>query len=80
MAEIEQAQIARRPELVVNLEGLSDGELLELAVPSDSPTQGRRVLVIWLFLKECPKIGLEEFDRSLTALAEQELERRARRG
>jgi len=80
MAEIEQAQIARRPELVVNLEGLSDGELLELAVPSDSPTQGRRVLVIWLFLKESPKIGLEEFDRSLTALAEQELERRARRG
>jgi len=80
MAEIEQAQIARRPELVVNLEGLSDGELLELAVPSDSPTQGRRVLVIWLFLKESPKIGLEEFDRSLTALAEQELERRARKG
>ena len=80
MAEVEQAQIARGPELVVNLEGLSDGELLELAVPSDSPTQGRRVLVIWLFLKESPKIGLEEFDRSLTALAEQELERRARKG
>jgi len=80
MAEVEQAQITRRPELVVNLEGLSDGELLELAVPSDSPTQGRRVLVIWLFLRESPKIGLEEFDRSLTALAEQELERRARKG
>jgi hypothetical protein len=80
MAEVEQAQIARRPELVVNLEGLSDGELLELAVPSESPTQGRRVLVIWLFLRESPKIGLEEFDRSLTALAEQELERRARKG
>jgi hypothetical protein len=80
MAEVEQAQITRRPELVVNLEGLSDGELLELAVPSDSPTQGRRVLVIWLFLKESPKVGLEEFDRSLTALAEQELERRARKG
>jgi len=80
MAEVEQAQITRRPELVVNLEGLSDGELLELAVPSDSPTQGRRVLVIWLFLRESPKVGLEEFDRSLTALAEQELERRARKG
>ena len=80
MAEAEQAQITRRPELVVNLEGLSDGELLELAVPSESPTQGRRVLVVWLFLKESPKIGLEEFDRSLTALAEQELERRARKG
>ena len=80
MAEVEQAQIARRPELVVNLEGLSDGELLELAVSSESPTQGRRVLVIWLFLRESPKIGLEEFDRSLTALAEQELERRARKG
>lgn len=80
MAEVEQEQIARRLELAVNLEGLSDGELLELAVPSESPTQGRRVLVIWLFLKESPKLGLEEFDHSLTGLAEQELERRAKKG
>ncbi len=64
----------------ISLQKLSDGELLDLAVPSESPTQSRRVLVIWLYLKESPKIGLEEFDRSLTTLAEKELERRARRG
>ncbi|MGD0176621.1 MAG: hypothetical protein ABSC50_07335 [Candidatus Bathyarchaeia archaeon] len=80
MTKVELGQIAKRPELSVNLEGLSDGELLELAVPSENPTESRRVLVIWLFLKESPKVGLEEFDRSLTAMAEQELERRARKG
>lgn len=64
----------------VNLDGLSDGELLELAVPSEDPTQSRRVLVIWLYLKESPKVGLVEFDRSLTVLAEQELQRRAANG
>lgn len=80
MTKVELGQIAKRPELSVNLDGLSDGELLELAVPSENPTESRRVLVIWLFLKECPKVGLEEFDRSLTTMAEQELERRARKG
>ena len=79
MATVEQGQITKRLEQSVNLEGLSDGELLELAVPSETPTQSRRVLVIWLYLKETPKVGLEEFDHSLTALAEQELERRARK-
>ncbi len=63
-----------------SLEKLSDGELLELAVPAESPTQSRRLLVVWLFLKEAPKVGLEEFDRLLTGLAEKELERRANRG
>ena len=63
----------------MNLEKLSDGDLLELAVPSESPTQSRRLLVIWLFLRESPKVGIEEFDRALTALAEKELERRAGR-
>ncbi len=67
-------------EYLVSLEKLSDGELLDLAVPSESQTQSRRVLVIWLYLKESPKIGLEEFDRSLTTLAEKELERRASKG
>ncbi len=80
MAKVEQDQLERRLGLVVNLEGLSDGELLELAVSSETPTQSRRVLVIWLYLKEAPKLGLEEFDHSLTSLAEQELERRARKG
>jgi hypothetical protein len=61
----------------VNLEGLSDGELLDLAVPSEPPTQGRRVLVIWLYLTESPKTSLKEFDHTITALAERELERRA---
>ena len=73
-------QVIGTPEYSVSLEKLSDGDLLELAVPSESPTQSRRVLVIWLYLKESPKIGLEEFDRSLTILAEKELERRASKG
>lgn len=77
MATVELGQIAKRHELSVNLEGLSDGELLELAVPSESPTQSRRLLVIWLYLRESPRIGLEEFDHSITALAEKELQRRA---
>jgi hypothetical protein len=64
----------------MNLEKLSDGDLLELAVPSENPTQSRRLLVIWLFLKESPKVGIEEFDHTLTSLAEKELERRAGRG
>lgn len=69
--------MTRTAELSVNLEKLSDGELLELAVPSDSPTHSRRVLVIWLYLREAPKVGLEEFDHSITAVAEKELQRRA---
>ena len=73
-------QVIGTPEYSVSLEKLSDGELLELAVPSEPPTQSRRVLVIWLYLKESPKVALEEFDRSLTSLADKELERRAKRG
>jgi hypothetical protein len=69
--------VAGTTELSVNLETLSDGDLLELAVSSDTPTQSRRVLVVWLYLKESPKIGLEEFNRILTALADKELQRRA---
>ena len=73
-------QAMERPEVPVSLEGLSDGDLLELAVPSESPTQSRRVLVIWLYLKESPKASIEEFDHSLTAMAEKELARRASKG
>jgi hypothetical protein len=77
VSNIRTGQVISTTELSVNLEKLSDGELLELAVPSESPTQSRRILVIWLYLNGSPKIGLEEFDRSLTALAEKELQRRA---
>lgn len=77
MSNIRTGQVISTTELSVNLEKLSDGELLELAVPSESPTQSRRILVIWLYLNGSPKIGLEEFDRSLTILAERELQRRA---
>ncbi len=73
-------QVKGTLEYSVSLEKLSDGELLDLAVPSEFPTQSRRVLVIWLYLKESPEIGLENFDRSLTGLAEKELERRASKG
>jgi len=62
----------------VDLRALSDGELLELAVHSENSTQSRRVLVIWLYLKNSLKISIEEFDQSVTEMAEKELERRAR--
>jgi hypothetical protein len=79
VANVELGQVVRTPETSINLEKLSDGELLELAVPSETPTQSRRLLVIWLYLKESPGMGLEQFDLSLTTLAERELERRAKR-
>jgi len=80
VSNIRTGQVMSMPELSINLETLSDGELLELAVSSETPTESRRVLVIWLYLKEPQKIGLEEFNRSLTDLAEKELQRRANRG
>ena len=80
MSTIRTGQVISTSELSINLETLSDGELLELAVSSETPTESRRVLVIWLYLKESQKIGLEEFNRSLTELAEKELQRRANRG
>ncbi len=76
----ELGQVIERPGMTVNLEGLSDGELLELAVSSETPTQSRRVLVIWLYLANSPKMSLEEFDRTLTSMAEEELQRRAGKG
>jgi hypothetical protein len=59
----------------VNLADLSDGELLDLAVQTEA--SNRRILVIWLFLRERPQSALEEFDHMLTSLAEKELQRRA---
>jgi hypothetical protein len=58
-----------------SLRGLSDGELMDLAVPSGSPN--RRVLVMWLFLNEKPPMSLEEWDVFLATVAEKELERRS---
>jgi len=59
----------------VNLSGLSDGELMDLAVPSGS--LNRRVLVMWLFLKEKPPMRLDEWDALVVSSAEKELERRS---
>jgi hypothetical protein len=59
----------------LDLGGISEGELLDLAVPSQS--MSRRVLVLWLYLKERPEIELEQFDSLLTSLAEKELHKRA---
>ncbi len=79
-ANCDLGQVVETAGAPVNLGTLTDGELLELAVSPETPTQNRRILVIWLYLKESPKIGLEQFDRSLTELAEKELQRRASRG
>jgi len=59
----------------MDLGGLSDGELLDLVVPSNS--MNRRILVMWLYLKQRAQIGLEQFDALLTTLAEKELSRRS---
>jgi hypothetical protein len=58
-----------------DLGGLSEGELLDLAVPSQSIS--RRVLVLWLYLSERSEIGLEQFDSLLTSQAEKELHKRS---
>ena len=48
---------------------------MDLAVPSGS--LNRRVLVMWLFLKEKPPMPLEEWDTLVAAAAEKELETRS---
>ncbi len=58
-----------------NLSDVSDGELMELLVPSQ--TSSRRMLVMWLYLRTHRRRSLEEFDQILTSLAEKELQRRA---
>ncbi len=71
----EESEGTPLPDSSVDLSGLSDGELLDLAVPSNS--LNRRVLVMWLYLKERPDKGLEEFDLLVATMAERELQRRA---
>ena len=59
----------------VDLSTLSEGELMELAVPSG--TMNRRVLVMWLYLRGNTNNSLVEFDLLISTLAEKELQRRA---
>jgi hypothetical protein len=61
-----------------DLSGLSDGELMDLAVSSSS--LNRRVLVMWLYLKERPQMQLDEWDSILVSCAERELEKRSLSG
>ena len=63
------------PGLDIELGSLSDGELLDLAVPSQS--LNRRILVIWLYLKTRRQQSLDEFDSMITGLADRELQKRA---
>ena len=57
------------------LADLSEGELMDLLVPS--PSSSRRVLVMWLYLKLNSRIDFEEFEPLLTSMAESELQTRA---
>jgi len=59
----------------LDLGGLSEGELLDLTVPSQSLS--RRVLILWLYLRERSEMELEQFDTLVTSLAEKELSKRA---
>ena len=61
--------------VAVDLSGLSDGDLMDLAVSSSS--LNRRVLVMWLYLKQKPNMDLDEWDAILISSAERELERRS---
>ncbi len=59
------------------LADLSEGELMDLLVPSSSSS--RRVLVMWLYMKSNAGMALDEFEPLLTSLAERELQSRASR-
>lgn len=59
----------------IDLSDLSDGDLMDLAVPSGSVT--RRVLVIWLFLRNKPPMRIDEWESLIASSAEKELERRS---
>jgi hypothetical protein len=61
--------------VAVDFTELSDGELLELMVPSQSIS--RRILVVWLYLQQRTSISLREFDKLLSSSAEAELRDRA---
>ncbi len=58
-----------------DLSSLSEGELMELAVPSG--TLNRRVLVMWLYLTSKPNESLNQFDLEISTIAEKELQKRA---
>lgn len=65
-------------DITVDFAEISDGELLELMVPSQS--MSRRLLVVWLYLQQRGSIALKEFDQLLSSLAEMELQKRANAG
>lgn len=62
-------------DIEVDFTELSDGELLELMVHSQS--MNRRLLAVWLYLQERVSISIKEFDQLLSSLAEAELRKRA---
>lgn len=59
----------------IDLSALTEGELMELLVPS--PTMNRRVLVMWLYLNSKSSESLDQFDLQISSLAEKELQKRA---
>jgi hypothetical protein len=61
----------------VDLSTLSDGDLLDLAVPVQ--TLKRRTLIMWLYLKFRPQGSLDKLDVQLALEAEEELKKRASR-
>lgn len=61
----------------VDLSTLSDGDLLDLAVPVQ--TLRRRILLMWLYLKFRPQDSLDKLDAQLALEAEEELKKRASR-
>lgn len=65
-------------DITVDLAEVSDGELLELMVSSQSTN--RRLLVVWLYLQHRVDISIKEFDQLLSSLAETELRKRAASG
>lgn len=83
MVLVQNLKILRRPQRMggtlttpgPDLGGLSEGDLLDLTVPSES--LNRRVLVMWLYLREGSQMGLEQFDAVVTSLAEKEMRKRA---
>jgi len=62
----------------IDLSALTEGELMELVVPS--MTLNRRVLVMWLYLHSKSSEPLDRFDLHISTLAEKELQKRASKG
>jgi len=59
----------------LDLGGMTDAELMDLAVPIQ--TLARRVLVMYVYIKSKAEISLDELDAQLALEAEEELKKRA---